>query len=395
VRDCAILQPDSAGSFQVQASAYQPAEQIALSSDEKTVASWVMAHGRPMGLYNDDSSNALAHAHFVLRIVTYSTAAGRALHRTLHLIPLKVGQAVVGVLRLQVLDGQHALQHEERLEEEHERPNGRKAFFWTFLDQATWLIERARLQRENLRIAVLQLTDRLRAALRSSVSHDLRTPLTAIKASASLFLQEHVAWDEETRRGFACSIVQEADRLNCLVSNLPDMSRIEEGALKPEKNWYSLATLIREVIGRLRPRLDGHAVHTHFPPDDLLLVELDYVQIGQVLTNLIENAIRYTPTQSPIDVSAHLEGGRVEISVADRGPGIAAEDVERVFDKFYRVLGDGHPTGSPAGSGLGLAICKGMVEAHGGRIWTEPREGGGWCSTLSCRLASEKGSCYE
>jgi two-component system, OmpR family, sensor histidine kinase KdpD len=233
------------------------------------------------------------------------------------------------------------------------------------------------LQRENLRIEVLQRTDALRAALLSSVSHDLRTPLTSIKASASSLLQEEVEWDEEARRGFAKSIESEADRLNRLVGNLLDMSRIEEGALKPDKDEYSLSALIHDVLGRLQPLLEGRVVLTHLPSDDLLLIDLDYLQIDQVLTNLIENAVRYTPAGLPIEVNAHVEGEQVEISVADRGPGIPEADLERVFDKFYRVLNGQHLAGYPMGSGLGLAVCKGLVEAHAGRIWAELREGGG------------------
>src|SRR5581483_10671437 len=191
----------------------------------------------------------------------------------------------------------------------------------------------------------------------------LRTPLTSIKASASSLLQEDVVWDEEARRGFAQAIEHEADRLNRLVGNLLDMTRIEDGALKPEKEEYSLTALIHDVLGRLDPLLKEREVRTHLPQDDLLLIELDYLQIDQVLTNLLENALRYTPAESPIEVSAHIEGGQVEISVADRGPGIPARDLTRVFDKFYRVLNGQHPAGYPTGSGLGLAVCKGLVEA--------------------------------
>jgi two-component system sensor histidine kinase KdpD len=377
VRDCAILQPDATGNLQVQASAYQPAEQITLSSDEKSIASMVMAHGRSMGLYEDDSRASSTFARVAQRIIVHSTAAGRAVHGSLRLIPLKVGQQVVGVLRLRIWDDERRVPRDEGLEDEYDHaPNARTTFFWTFLDQAASLVERARLQRENLRIEVLQRTDVLRAALLSSVSHDLRTPLTTIKAAASSLLQEDVRWDNEARRGFAQSIEHEADRLNRLVGNLLDMSRIEEGALKPEKEWYSLKALIHDVLGRLRPLLEGRTVHTHLT-DDLLLVELDYMQIDQVLTNLIENAVRYTPAGSPIDVSAHIEGEQVMLSVADRGPGIPPADLGRVFDKFYRVLQNQHSTGYPSGSGLGLAVCKGLVEAHGGRIWAELREGGG------------------
>lgn len=377
VYDCAILQPDAAGTLQVQASAYQPAEQITLSSDEKAIAAWVMTHGRTMGLYDDGALAPSTSPRFVQRVIVRSTAAGRAVGRSLRLIPLKLGEKVVGVLRLRVLEDPRGFLREERLEEEHAHSNAPTSFFWTFLDQVTALIERARLQRENLRIEVLQRTDALRAALLSSVSHDLRTPLTSIKASASSLLQEDVVWDEEARRGFAQAIEHEADRLNRLVGNLLDMTRIEDGALKPEKEEYSLTALIHDVLGRLDPLLKGREVRTHLPQNDLLLVELDYLQIDQVLTNLLENALRYTPAESPIEVSAHLNGGQVEISVADRGPGIPARDLTRVFDKFYRVLNGQHPAGYPTGSGLGLAVCKGLVEAHGGRIWAELREGGG------------------
>jgi len=377
VHDCAILLPDTIGTLQVQASAYQPAKQIALSSDEKAIASWVMSHGRTMGLYDDADLASATSAGFVQRVIVHSTAAGRAVRRSLRPIPLKQREKVVGVLRLRVLENPRKFMQEERLEEGRSRPGAPTSFFWTFLDQVTALIERARLQQENLRIEVLQRTDALRAALLSSVSHDLRTPLTSIKASASSLLQQDVDWNNEERRGFAQAIEHEADRLNRLVGNLLDMSRIEEGALVPEKEEYSLTALIHDVLGRLEPLLRGRDVRTNLPPDNLLLVDVDYLQIDQVLTNILENAVRYTPAESPIEVSARIEGEQVEISMADRGPGIPPADLTRVFDKFYRVLHEQHVAGYPVGSGLGLAVCKGLVEAHGGRIWAEAREGGG------------------
>jgi two-component system sensor histidine kinase KdpD len=376
VHDCAILLPDTGGTLLIQASAYQPAKEMALSSDEKAIASWVMSHGRTMGLYDDSDLAPTTSSRFVQHVIVHSTEAGRAIRRSLRLVPLKLGEKVVGVLRLRVLDNPRMFMQEERLEEGRSRAGAPTSFFWTFLDQVTALIERARLQQENLRIEVLQRTDALRAALLSSVSHDLRTPLTSIKASASSLLQEDVEWNKEERRSFAQAIEHESDRLNHLVGNLLDMSRIEEGALKPEKEEYSLTALIHDVLGRLEPLLRGRDVTTHLPPGDLLLVEVDYLQIDQVLTNLLENAVRYTPPRSPIEVSAHIEGDKAEISVADRGPGIPTSDLTRVFDKFYRVLHVQH-TGQPAGSGLGLAVCKGLVEAHGGRIQAEPRDGGG------------------
>jgi two-component system, OmpR family, sensor histidine kinase KdpD len=389
VHDCAILQPDGTGIFRVQVSAYQPTEQITLSTDEQTLAAWVIAHDRIMSLYDDAVLAVNTSAHFVQRILLHKSDTGRAVGRSLCLIPLKLGEKVVGVLRLRVFDDSHRLTHKGSLEEEVVLP--RTSFFWIFLDQVTALIERARLQQENLRIEILQRTDALRAALLSSVSHDLRTPLTSIKTAASSLLQEDVQWDDATRRSFAQSIEREADRLNRLVGNLLDMSRIEEGALKPEKELYSLKTLIYDVLARMQPLLAGRAVRKQLPPDDLLQLELDYLQIDQVLTNLVENAVRYTPAGSPIDVSVHREGEEVVISVADRGPGIPAADLERVFDKFYRVVQGRHPPGYPMGSGLGLAVCKGLVEAHGGRIWAQLREGGGLVVFVTLPWRSKKG----
>lgn len=350
-----------------------------------------MTQGRTMGLYDDAALASSTSARFGQRVIVWSTAAGRAVHRSLRLIPLKTGQKVVGVLRLRVLDDANRFPQEECLEEERVHNGGNSGnngnnvptpFFWTFLDQVTTLVERARLQQDNLRIALLQRTDALRSALLSSVSHDLRTPLTSIKAAASSLLQDDVQWDEETRRGFAQSIEREADRLNRLVGNLLDMSRIEDGALKPEREEYALVPLIHDVLNRLAPLLEGREVCTNLP-DDLLLVDVDYLQIDQVLTNLLENAVRYTPPASPVEVSACIKGNEVVVQVADCGPGIPASDLERVFDKFYRVLHSQHsrhsqhPNNNPRGSGLGLAVCKGLVEAHGGHIWAVAREGGG------------------
>jgi two-component system, OmpR family, sensor histidine kinase KdpD len=382
VHDCAILQPNAAGALQIQASAYQPIEEIALSSDERAIATWVMTHGRTMGLYDDAALNTSTSSRFVQRVVVWSTAKGRAVRRSLRLIPLNLGEKVVGVLRLRVLDDAGRFPGEERLEEERARPGSPTSFFWTFLDQVTTLVQRARLQQDNLRIAILQRTDVLRAALLSSFSHDLRTPLTSIKAAASSLLQEDVQWDEETRRGFAQSIEREADRLNRLVENLLDMSRIEEGALLPEREEYALVSLIHDVLDRLAPILEGREVRTDLP-GDLLLVDVDYLQIDQVRTNLLENAVRYTPPKSPIEVKSRIEGDQVVLQVAERGPGIPPADLERVFDKFYRVLNGQHPVGYPMGSGLGLAVCKGLIEAHGGRIWAATRDGGGLVISLT------------
>jgi two-component system, OmpR family, sensor histidine kinase KdpD len=387
VRACAILLPDERGKLVVRASAGSlPAgEREKLSPDEEATAARVLAQGQAMGLHDVPRTSQLS-AH-TLRVLVRSTAAIQQAHRSIRFFPLKAGQKGLGVLRVLIEKDPRWLGTDPLMSMEQERLNPRTAFFWTFLEQAGTMIERARLRQESMQVEVLQRTDALRVALLSSVSHDLRTPLSSIKAAASSLLQDDVQWDENTRRGFAGTIEREADRLNRLVENLLDMSRIEAGALKPEKEWYELPALIQDVLGHLQPLLHGRAVQTSLP-DDLPPVKMDYLQIAQVLTNLLENAVRYTPTGSPIEISAEAQDGQLLVSVADRGPGIPPEELERIFDKFYRVRTLQRDT---SGSGLGLAVCRGLVEAHGGRIWAENREGGGALFRFTLPLKSTEG----
>jgi two-component system sensor histidine kinase KdpD len=190
-----------------------------------------------------------------------------------------------------------------------------------------------------------------------------------------------VQWDEEAQYSFALAIEREADRLNRLVGNLLDMSRIENGALKPEKEWFPLDELIHDVLNHLEPVIDGRTIITNIPPD-LPPLKFDYLHMDQVFTNLIENALRYTPRESPIEIEAHQQGSSVQVNIADRGPGIPTSDLERVFDKFYRIMPKKGRGPHPGGSGLGLAVSKGLVEAHNGSIWAQQREGGGVVFTV-------------
>ena len=375
IRDCAILLPDAHGKLILQAGALQADQQAKLLSDEEATASWVMTQDQAVELHDVSLAPQLSTSS-APRAIVRSTAAIHPMRRYMRMIPLKMGQKVVGVVRLLIEDDPRLFTREKSLGIDRDRSNPATTFFWTFLDQAASVIERARLRRESLQIELLKRTDALRAALLSSVSHDLRTPLSSIKAAASSLLQEDVQWDEEARRSFALAIEHEADRLNRLVGNLLDMSRIEGGALKPEKEWYPVDELIHDVLDHMQPVLQGRTVQTHLP-DDLPPVELDYLQMDQVLTNLIENAVRYTPPESPIEVSAQIDGEQMVISISDRGPGIPQADKERIFDKFYRVLATQRNAVSVPGSGLGLAVSKGLVEAHGGHIWVEDRPGGG------------------
>jgi two-component system sensor histidine kinase KdpD len=172
------------------------------------------------------------------------------------------------------------------------------------------------------------------------------------------------------RRELVMTISEEADRLNRLIRNLLDMTRLESGAVQVQKEWHAMEEIVGAALARLDDRLREHPVTTHIAAD-LPLVPLGSMLIEQVLVNLLENAIKYTPPGSPIEISAQITDGHVLVQVADRGPGIPSGDQERIFDKFYRA----RPTGG--GVGLGLTVCRGIVQAHGGRIWARNREGGG------------------
>jgi two-component system, OmpR family, sensor histidine kinase KdpD len=240
----------------------------------------------------------------------------------------------------------------------------------TFANQAALAVERGQQEEQRNRALALQETDRLRTALLNSVSHDLRTPLAAIKASASSLLDREVRWSDAERDEFLATINTETDRLTRLVHNLLDMSRIEAGALDPNLMESSVAELVGPVVRRARAA-SGQLVEVDVP-EELAPVLADPVRLDQVLTNLLDNARRYAGA-GPVQVVARQAGGTVELRVVDHGPGIPAPEQERVFDQFYRVGGGRQPEGT----GMGLAICRGIVQAHGGALRVETTPGGG------------------
>ena len=229
-------------------------------------------------------------------------------------------------------------------------------------------------QRERTRAEaeILRRTDELRTALLHAVSHDLRTPLSSIIASAGALRQDAAGWSQEEHAELAATIEEEARRLNRIVGNLLDLSRIEAGALVPRKDWYDLGALVDDVVGRLRGVTTGRALEIDVPYE-LPPLLMDYVEIDQVLSNLIENAVKHTPAGSPITVGVRVVGSDARVDVADGGPGLPPDALARVFEPFYRA--NGHRAGG--GTGIGLAVARGLVEAHGGRIWAENQPGGG------------------
>jgi two-component system, OmpR family, sensor histidine kinase KdpD len=237
-----------------------------------------------------------------------------------------------------------------------------------FTSQGALSIERVRLAKGESKARILEESDRLKSSLLNSVSHELRTPLAAIKASASSLRSRTVQWETAAREDLLATIEEETDQLNSLVGNLLDMSRIESGALNPQKQWNSIDEIAIGVAAKMRKKLENHEIEMDFQ-DNLPLVPTDYIMIGQVFINLISNSIKYAPADTTIFINAYQEGEYLQVEIANQGPPVPEEHLERIFDKFYRVTEAERVTGT----GLGLSICKGIIKAHGGDIWAENR----------------------
>ncbi len=225
--------------------------------------------------------------------------------------------------------------------------------------------------------------DAMKSQLLSTVSHELRTPLASIKGFATTLLRQDVKWDEVTQRDFLRIIEEESDRLTEIIDNLLDMSQIEAGALRIDKSPTQLRTLIREVVDEMRMRTEAHWFVVDLP-SDLPLVLADPRRIRQVLHNLLENSIKYSK-DGQVTVACEVEGGHVVVSVSDQGEGIPPEYLSQVFERFFQI--DGKLTRRVGGSGLGLSISRGIVEAHGGKIWAESGVGKGSTFRLTLPLA--------
>jgi len=238
--------------------------------------------------------------------------------------------------------------------------------------QVAVAVQRTRLDKQVEGARLEAETNQLRAAMFSSVTHDLRTPLASIKAGVTSLLDEEVTLQPDQRQELLRSILEETDRLNRLVGNILDLARVRAGALVPAKQPTAIDEVIESVLHRMRPALSRVRVRTLIRPD-LPKVPADPVQIDQVLSNLLENAARFTPPGGEILISAAPWQRSVRVRVADQGPGIPTGDRERVFEPFFR-----HDDGEArTGSGLGLAIARAVVLAHGGRIWIEGSPTGG------------------
>ena len=318
-----LVVPDPHGQLAVRASAGG----LRMDAAEIAVAGWVFEHQQPAG----SGTSMLPGA--------------RALY-----VPLVAASRVVGVLGVRPVDAR-----------ELEAPDQRR-HLEAFTNQAALAIDRSRLADEAQAAELRVQTERLRSSLLSSVSHDLRTPLASITGAVSTVLDNDARLSPEKRRELLESAHGEAERLNRLVRNLLEITRLESGAMTPRREEHSLEEVVGSALTHLRARTEGRPLEVHLPPD-LPLIEIDGILVEQVLINLVDNAATYTPPGSPIRVLVTATDRSLTVEVADRGPGLPPGKEGKVFEKFYR----GTPAISP-GAGLGLAICKAIVEAHGGGI---------------------------
>jgi two-component system sensor histidine kinase KdpD len=343
-RDVAIFLPEG-NSLKV----FATSPDLAVSDNELAVATWAFDHNQVAGRGTDTLPDA-----------------------TMRCLPLKTTRGVIGILGVQPSDSSSFLSPDQRRTLD------------IFTNQVALAIERTRLVEQARQAELLEATEKLQTALLNSISHDLRTPLVSITGALSS-LEEGPVMDEEVRRGLIQTGREEAHRLNRLVGNLLDMTRLEAGALRLHNEASDVEDLVGSTLEQFGSRLDDHPVSVDLP-DELPLVPMDFVLIEQVLLNILDNALKYSPAGSPIEIHGRVEGTNLEISVADRGIGIPPDDLLRVFDKFYRV----QRPGNVSGTGLGLSISKGIVEAHGGSIHAENRPGGGTIISIKLPLGGKE-----
>ena len=241
-----------------------------------------------------------------------------------------------------------------------------------YADLAAVAIERTEFAEKARSAEILETTEKLQTALLNSISHDLRTPLVSVIGVLSSLQEEGIELDDAARRNLIQVAREEAERLNHLITNLLDVTRLESAALRVSRQPCDVEDIIGAALEQLGSRSDKRPVRIELA-EGLPFVSGDFGLIVQVLVNILENAFKYSPPGSPVEVSGRKRDSLVEIEVADRGIGIPEQDLLRIFDKFYRV----QRPDSVVGTGLGLAICKGIVEAHGGSITAENRPGGG------------------
>ncbi len=344
-RDVVVFLPEK-GKLRAFASTpdYQP------DPNEMAVAAWAYEHDQPAGLGTDTLPAA-----------------------SLRCQPLKTARGQIGVLGIHPKESGRFLNPEQR------------QTFNAFAHQAALAVERASLAEQARQAELLQVTEKLQTALLNSISHDLRTPLVSITGALSSLREETVRLNQEERNSLLETAYSEAKRLNRLVGNLLNMTRLEANAIHLRLEPCDIQDVIGAALDQLEERLGKKPVAVNVP-QDLALVSIDFALFSQALVNVIDNAVKYSSINSQIDIEVAQTEKETSIHIRDRGIGIPEEDLEKVFDKFYRVS---RPE-SVHGTGLGLAICKGIVEAHSGTIKAKNRPGGGTEITITLPGANQQ-----
>jgi two-component system sensor histidine kinase KdpD len=301
------------------------------------VAQWVAEHDQMAGAGTDTLPNATAL-----------------------FLPLVASQSTLGSLAVKTDDVSRLLAPDQR------------RLLEACASQLALALERDQMAMAAHDAQVQAEAEHLRSSLLSGVSHDLRTPLAVITGASSSLLENREA-SEGTRRELLTTIVDESRRLSRMLENLLEMSKLESGSAAPNMQWHVLEELVGAALSRTRHDLAQHEVKVHLP-EGLPLVRADGILLEQVFINLLENAARYCPAGSHLDITGRVAGNSIEIIVADNGPGLPPGTEERIFDKFFRA--NGHPD-AHRGSGLGLAICRAVVRLHGGTITANNRAVGG------------------
>ena len=307
----------------------------ALEAEDLGVANWAAAHLEAAGL------------------------GTRNLPRTAACyIPLVGARGCIGVLSLRPRDSQGALP----------RPS---SLIVSMARQIALAVERALLSEEKQAVQIEAETERIRSAVLSSVSHDLRSPLAVIGSAASALVEHGPRLGETARTEMSRIINDEAGRLNDLLKSLLDVTRLQSGGLNLRREWESLEEVVGSVLRRVEERTKGRRLRTTIP-GDLPLLQLDAILVEQALLNLVDNAFKHGLSEQAVDIDVATRGDEVIVSVIDHGKGVGEDEVTKIFDKFYRS-----DEAAGGGLGLGLTIARGIIQVHGGRIWAQHTPGGG------------------
>lgn len=341
-----ILLPDASGRPEI-ASGYPPDDEI--DAQDMAAANWCWDHGQPAGR----NAETLPGAKRLF-------------------LPMRTGAGLVGIIGLLRMDEKGMMSTEEQ------------RLLDSLIDQTALAIERCQLVQKVDKAQVRAEADKLRVAMLTSLSHDLRTPLASILGASSALMSGHGVYNQAQTDEMLGTIREEAERLDRFVGNLLDMSRLEAGALGVKLQEIDLADVAETALERVRRRLSPDRVQMDIGD---VSVRADPLLLEQSLVNLLDNAAKYTPAGSPVRVQADVHDGRVSLTVTDEGPGLPEEDTNRIFDKFYRAKTvDRHV----AGTGLGLAVARGFVESMGGTLTASDREdrsGAVFCLTLDAETA--------